>query len=120
VDLDNDGIREVIAPITAFYDLQDKLYIAAIPLASIIFKYDPAKQQYLPANALFKTDDLKNLVDVPDLKQDASNHFEHCGAVLENLSPTSMRGKKSMAGSTIEKTTSLMTSVRSSSESKRS
>jgi hypothetical protein len=54
VDLDEDGVYEVIAPITDFYQLQDKLYIAAIPLPDIIFKYEPARQKYVPANELFK------------------------------------------------------------------
>lgn len=53
VDIDNDGIYEISLPVTAFYEMQDKMYIGEIPLPEIVFKYDPQQQKYLPANALY-------------------------------------------------------------------
>ena len=84
IDLDNDGVYEIIAPITDFYQFQDKLYIGAIPLPEIIFKYDLAKQKYLPANSIFKERAFKVLVDVPKPTVDELN-FGHRAAALSNL-----------------------------------
>ena len=53
VDIDKDGIYEISLPVTAFYEMQDKMYIGEIPLPEIIFKYDPRKKKYLPANGLY-------------------------------------------------------------------
>jgi hypothetical protein len=53
IDIDKDGVYEIVLPVTAFYDLQDKMSISQIPLPEIIFKYDAKAARYLPANHLF-------------------------------------------------------------------
>lgn len=85
VDLDHDGVYELLALMTDFYWLQDKFYMAAIPLPWIIFKYDSATQTYLPANQFFKPRALEDLTGVPDLDATSSNEVEHRSAVLSNL-----------------------------------
>ena len=84
-DIDGDGVYEIIAPITDFYQLQDKLYTGAIPLPDIIFKYDSAKQKYLPANSIFKNRVFEYLAQVPELDKENSLNFEHRSVVLSNL-----------------------------------
>lgn len=84
-DLDGDGVYEVIAPITDFYDLQDKMSISAIPLPDIIFKFDPTKKKYLPANSLFKDYVFRELVDVPEVTDSKDLNFPHRSAVISNL-----------------------------------
>lgn len=84
-DLDGDGVYEIIAPITDFYQFQDKLYIGAIPLPDIIFKYDSARQKYLPANPIFKDRVFERLVEVPELNKDDPFNFQHRSVVLSNL-----------------------------------
>ena len=55
VDLDRDRISEIIVPLTAFYGFEDwRLTTSDTPLPSIIFRYDPAQREYLPANPYFK------------------------------------------------------------------
>lgn len=54
IDIDKDGVYEIVQPVTAFYDMQDKMYIGEIPLPEIIFKYDAKAGKYLPANHLFR------------------------------------------------------------------
>ncbi|HEY6045100.1 MAG TPA: hypothetical protein VIU65_00775 [Pyrinomonadaceae bacterium] len=55
VDLDRDGISEIIVPLTAFYGFEDwRLTTSDTPLPSIIFKYDSVQREYLPANPHFK------------------------------------------------------------------
>jgi hypothetical protein len=61
IDLDHDGVYEIIAPITDFYDFQDKMAISQIPLPEIIFRYDPKSARYLPANHLFSEYALRNV-----------------------------------------------------------
>lgn len=53
IDVDKDGVYEIVLPVTAFYEMQDKMCIGEIPLPEIIFKYDPKAGKYLPANHLF-------------------------------------------------------------------
>jgi hypothetical protein len=54
-DLDGDGVKEIIAPITAFYGFEKwRLTTSDTPLPSIVFKYDRGQHQYLPANPEFK------------------------------------------------------------------
>ena len=53
IDIDKDGVYEIVLPVTAFYEMQDKMYIGEIPLPEIIFKYDAKAGKYLPANHLF-------------------------------------------------------------------
>ncbi len=84
-DFDDDGVYEIIAPITDFYQLQDKLSISAIPLPDIIFKYNRAKQRYLPANRIFKNRVFKRLGQVPNFAEKDSLNFEQRKVVLSNL-----------------------------------
>ena len=53
IDIDKDGVYEISLPVTAFYEMQDKMSISEIPLPEIIFKYDATAGKYLPANHLF-------------------------------------------------------------------
>lgn len=53
IDIDKDGVYEIVLPVTAFYAMQDKMYIGEIPLPEIIFKYDAKARRYLPANHRF-------------------------------------------------------------------
>jgi hypothetical protein len=85
VDLDHDGVKEIVAPITDFYVLHDKMGMAAIPLPDIIFKYDQMKRKYLPANPIFKQHALKNLVQVAELEKSVPNNELHVSEVLSNL-----------------------------------
>jgi hypothetical protein len=69
IDIDKDGTFEIVLPVTAFYMMQDKMYIGEIPLPEIIFKYDPKANKYLPANSLFEQyalkgveNDIRNLI----------------------------------------------------------
>lgn len=54
LDIDKDGVYEISLPVTAFYIMQDKMYIGEIPLPEIIFKYDAKVKKYFPANSLFQ------------------------------------------------------------------
>ncbi len=103
IDLDNDGVSEIIEPITDFYQLQDKLSISAIPLPDIIFKYDPAKERYLPANAVFKNRVFKRLDEVPNLEEKDSLNFKHCAVVLSNLLIYVYAGEQMQGWETFEK-----------------
>lgn len=84
IDLDGDGVYEVIAQITEFYELQDKLSMAAIPLPGIIFKYDSAKQQYLPANPSFRDRLFQDLAQVPEVDKNSTNE-RYLSVMLSNL-----------------------------------
>jgi hypothetical protein len=84
-DLDHDGVYEVTAPITDFYDLQDKMSISDIPLPAIIFKFDPTKETYLPANSLFRDYVFQGLVEVPKVTDSSASYFQHRSAVISNL-----------------------------------
>ncbi len=85
VDLDRDGVYEVIAPVTDFYLFQDKMSISDIPFPEIVFRYDYRSEQYLPANATFKSSVFNKLVTVPELSDQLRNQFEHRSAALNNL-----------------------------------
>jgi hypothetical protein len=61
VDLNHDGVFEAVVPITDFYELQDKLPLARIPLPEIIFKYDVRTMRYEPVNSLFESYALRKL-----------------------------------------------------------
>lgn len=63
IDLDGDGRYEISLPVTAFYDMQDVMYIGEIPLPEIIFKYDERTNKYLPANRLFQEYVLRGIDD---------------------------------------------------------
>jgi hypothetical protein len=94
VDLDNDGVYEITAPITDFYELQDNLSMSDIPLPTIIFKYNAEKRKYLPANPLFwnrlqqEVDDLRNINTLDEFHQKAG--------VLDELLTYVYAGKEEM------------------------
>lgn len=85
VDLNKDGVYEITAPVTDFYAFQDKMGMSGIPLPDIIFKYDPTKAKYLPANPTFKSHALKGLVPVTKFDKIEVNNARHLSAVLNNL-----------------------------------
>ena len=53
VDLDHDGVFEILVPITAFYGFSAWIPTGRTPLPTVIFKFDPKTAKYLPANSLF-------------------------------------------------------------------
>jgi hypothetical protein len=77
VDLDNDGIYEISLEETAFYGMQDQMYIGEIPLPEIIFKYDPTQQKYLPANELFFDYSMRGLGDELRRVSDEKNYLSN-------------------------------------------
>lgn len=83
VDLDNDSVFEITVPITDFYDFQDKLPIARIPLPQIIFKYDGKAMKYVPANPLFESYALQRVSD-RKVEKDA-DEFDKRAMAIENL-----------------------------------
>jgi len=76
IDLDKDGVYEISLPVTAFYEMQDKMYIGEIPLPEIIFKYDPKAGKYLPANHLFPDYALRDIKsDIERLSNENGNYL---------------------------------------------
>lgn len=75
IDLDKDGIHEISLPVTAFYNMQDKMYIAEIPLPEIVFKYDANKKKYFPANAYYVDYALRGLDDEKRRLNDEDNYL---------------------------------------------
>jgi len=76
IDIDKDGVYEIVLPVTAFYSMQDKMYIGEIPLPEIIFKYDAKARQYLPANDWFVSYALHGIErDIEKLSKDDSNYL---------------------------------------------
>jgi hypothetical protein len=54
-DLDDDGVYEIMVPMTDFYGFEGwRLSTIETPLPEIIFKYDPVQREYLPANPHFR------------------------------------------------------------------
>lgn len=84
-DLDKDGNQEIIAPITDFYALQDKMSMADIPLPGIVFTYDPTRTKYVPANPLFKDVLLREFPEVPAVSDPNGLNFKHRSVVLRVL-----------------------------------
>lgn len=95
VDLDHDGVFEIIVPITDFYAFQDKLPIARIPLPEIIFKYDGRATVYAPANSLFES----YLVDsTNELRVEKTiDEFDQRALVLQKLLTLIYVGKQKQA-----------------------
>ena len=76
VDVDKDGVYEISLPVTAFYEMQDKMYIGEIPLPEVIFKYDAKAGRYLPANDRFADYALHGIErDIAKLGNDESNYL---------------------------------------------
>lgn len=83
VDLDDDGTLEILAWITDFYEFHDKMSMGQIPLPTIVFKYDPTAEKYLPANAQFKNYVYEDL-ETP-AEPDSTLNMEHRSTILNNL-----------------------------------
>jgi hypothetical protein len=76
MDIDKDGIYEILLPVTAFYWLQDKMYMAEIPLPVIIFKYDSQAKKYFPAISLIQDYFLKGIEsDITKLNQSEERNY---------------------------------------------
>lgn len=84
VDVDYDGIDEILAEVPAFYELQDKLAVSEIPLPEVIFKYDVKARKYLPAN-LLHTDYLLRDINPADprVRKPKDDNFNHLAGVLD-------------------------------------
>ncbi len=96
VDLDGDAVFEITVPITDFYELQDKLSMSQIPLPTIVFKYDPQRRKYLPANPVFSGD---LIMDAGALDEDVtgSDEFALRAAVLDKMLTYIYVGKEKQA-----------------------
>ncbi len=76
IDVDKDGVYEISLPVTAFYEMQDKMYIAEIPLPEIIFKYDAKARKYVRANHLFPDYTLHGIEqDIEQLRIDNDRNY---------------------------------------------
>ncbi|HVS81602.1 MAG TPA: hypothetical protein VHE60_07690 [Pyrinomonadaceae bacterium] len=95
IDLDHDGVFEISVPITDFYDFQDKLPIARIPLPEIIFKYDARAMKYVPANPFFESYALHGISDLEVEK--STDEFDQRAMALENLLAFIYVGKQNQA-----------------------
>jgi hypothetical protein len=95
VDLDKDGIYEIVAPIADFYQLQDKMSISQIPLPDIVFKYDRKKEEYLPANPRFQEYVLEGLIDLSNVN--SADDFQYRSVVLDRLLAFIYAGKRNEA-----------------------
>lgn len=83
VDLDDDGTLEILAPVTTSYEFHDKMSMSQIPLPTIVFKYDPTAEKFLPANAQFKNYVYEDLEEVVD--PDSTLNTDHKSSILNNL-----------------------------------
>jgi hypothetical protein len=76
IDIDNDGVYEISLRATAFYKMQDKMYIGEIPLPEIVFKYDAKARRYLPANDRFASYALRGIErDIEKLRSDDDSNY---------------------------------------------
>lgn len=94
VDLDEDGVYEIIQPITDFYKFHDLMSVSKIPLPSVIFKYDKRARRYLPANRLFQDYLLK---DIDEAKRNAAledTQFDHQSEVFRVVMDYIFAGKE--------------------------
>ena len=96
IDLDADGVYEITVPITDFYDLQDKMSMSQIPLPEIVFKYDPHKRKYLPANPVFSDYSLREAGTI-DEDVSGNDQFALRAAVLDKLLAYTYVGKQKQA-----------------------
>ena len=105
IDLDHDRVFEIIVPITDFYDFQEKLPIARIPLPEIIFKYDARAMKYVPANSLFESYVLRGISDLEDAK--STDEFDQRATALEKLLAYVYVGKQKQAWGSYDKSYNL-------------
>jgi hypothetical protein len=95
IDLDEDGEFEIILPITDFYDFQDKLPMAQIPLPSIVFKYDHRALKYVPANPRFQNYTLRGFSERKAKQPD--DEFDQRANAIEELLAFIYAGKERQA-----------------------
>lgn len=63
-DFDGDGVYELAVPLTTFYGFRDwALSPSATPLPEVVFKYDERAGRYLPANARFRRQLLRDVTE---------------------------------------------------------
>jgi hypothetical protein len=105
IDLDHDGVYEITLPITDFYDFQDKLPIARIPLPEIIFKYDARAMRYFPANPMFESYELRGMSDLGVGK--STDEFDQRAMALKTLLAFIYAGKQKQAWDFYEKSYNL-------------
>lgn len=82
IDIDKDGINEISLPVTAFYAMQDKMYIAEIPLTEIVFRYDSQREKYLPANSYYADYALRGIDDEKRRLNEKDNYFSRRLSIL--------------------------------------
>lgn len=71
LDIEKDGMYEIVLEVTAFYKMQDKMSIGEIPLPGIIFRYDAMARKYLPANDRYLAYTLHGIEhDIKKLRDD--------------------------------------------------
>lgn len=76
IDLDKDDVLEISLPVTAFYEMQDKMYIGEIPLPELIFKYDAKARKYVRANHLFPDYTLHGIErDIERIRDNDDNYL---------------------------------------------
>jgi hypothetical protein len=93
-DLDGDKVKEIIVPLTDFYEFQDKMSISQIPLPEIVFKYNSRRDEYLPANPLFKSQDSR-LIDFASASTD--NEMQYRSIVLYAMTELIYSGRRAQA-----------------------
>lgn len=83
VDLDGDGVYEVVALLCHFYGFRDwALAPNATPLPEIVFKYDAKARKYLPANDLFRERLLKDAEEKKAKVRGPAERESHTADVL--------------------------------------
>lgn len=60
VDINNDGVYEIIA-LDVWFLIFDNLSMSESPMVSVIFKYNPTAKKFVPANHLFSSYALKGI-----------------------------------------------------------
>jgi hypothetical protein len=83
VDLDGDGVYEIIAPVCHFYGFHDwALAPMATPLPEVIFKYDTKAGKYLPANERFQEYLLRDMDKVKAKVHGPADRESHLADIL--------------------------------------
>ena len=92
-DLDSDQVKEIIVPLTDFYEFQDKMSISQIPLPEIVFKYDLGRGEYSP-DPLFNSRDSRR-TDFASASTD--NELEYRSIVLHAMTELIYNGHRAQA-----------------------
>jgi hypothetical protein len=81
IDLDKDGMYEIIVPLTCFYGFAN-LSPASTPLPTIVFKYNVKSEKYLPANVLFREYLLRDVDKQKAAIKPAEDQMGHLSDIL--------------------------------------